>query len=157
MLGCCDQFGTCHMSNILIRVPLGWSGTGSLAVGGEVEGMEVVESGKETPNHSLPITTRKCNKKDNKWSPLQWCMEGGQEKISIWGQSGTGRDSPERLWDLCPWRFSCPGWIKLWVTCFHLIGGPALSKRLDVRAIQVPSNLSYPKLHRPVRISLGWK
>lgn len=35
-------------------------------MGGEVEGMEVVESGKETPNHSLPITTRKCNKKDNK-------------------------------------------------------------------------------------------
>lgn len=57
------------MSKILIRETLEWSGTGSLAVGREAEGMEFFEPGKETalgpPYCSQSITTRKCNKKEN--------------------------------------------------------------------------------------------
>jgi len=34
----CEQFGACHMSNVSITEPSGWSGAGALAVGGEDEG-----------------------------------------------------------------------------------------------------------------------
>jgi len=40
---------------------------------------------------------------------------------------GAGTDCPERLWMLCPWRYSRPGWVETWATYLVPdleVGGP---------------------------------
>ena len=56
------------------------------------------------------------------------------------GQPSSRAGCPGRLSGHHPWRFSRPNWIKPWATWSDPIASPALSRRLDWRPPEVPSN-----------------
>lgn len=69
---------------------------------------------------------------------------GYKEKICSWGQPGSGPGCSKRMCHPPVWRFSKPNWTKPWATRSELRAGPALSRRLDLRPPEVPSNVNFP-------------